>query len=129
VRHFLDFKATGGYVLAPPSVVGGKPYELLDKRQADGRIDWQAARQLLEPPRQFSPRPDRGSDIGALVAWVASQSAGNRNAGLFWAACRAAEADSAAGDLEQLAAAAVQAGLPEDEARRTVASAARKAAR
>jgi pyrroline-5-carboxylate reductase len=39
-----------------------------------------------------------------------------------------AEQDSPTGDLEQLVAAAVQAGLPEDEARRTVASAARKAA-
>ena len=36
--------------------------------------------------------------------------------------------DSPSGGLEQLVAAAVQAGLPEDEARRTVASAARKAA-
>jgi hypothetical protein len=40
-----------------------------------------------------------------------------------------AEAGSPTGDLGQLAAAAVQAGLPEDEARRTVASALRKAAR
>ena len=27
--HHLDFKAVGGYVLAPPSRVGGKPYRLL----------------------------------------------------------------------------------------------------
>jgi hypothetical protein len=50
---------------------------------------------------------------------------GNRNAGLYWAACRAARDGDVLG---QLVAAAVQAGLPEDEARRTVASAARKAA-
>jgi Bifunctional DNA primase/polymerase, N-terminal len=125
VRDFLDFKAAGGYVLAPPSVVGGRPYELLDKRQASGRIDWQGIRRLLEPLRPVS-RPGRGA--GALVAWVAGLAEGNRNAGLYWAACRLVEADSPSGDLEQLVSAAVQAGLPEDEGRRTVASAARKAA-
>lgn len=128
VRHFLDFKAAGGYVVAPPSVVGGRPYELLDKRQADARIDWQAARRLLDPPQPV-PRPGRGAGSGALVAWVATLAEGNRNAGLYWAACRMAEADSPADDLEQLTAAAVQAGLPENEARRTVASAAGKVPR
>jgi hypothetical protein len=127
VRDFLDFKAAGGYVLAPPSVVSGKPYELLDKRQASGRIDWQAVRKLLDPPRPVA-RPGRSAGATALVAWVAALTEGNRNDGLFWAACRMAEADSPSGDLEQLVAAAAQAGLPEDEARRTVASAARKAA-
>jgi hypothetical protein len=128
VRDFLDFKASGGYVLAPPSVVSGQPYELLDHRGgADGHLDWAAVRRLLEPalpPR----RPGRGAGSGALVAWVAALAEGNRNAGLFWAACRMAEADSPSGDLEQLVGAAVQAGLTEHEARRTVASAARKAA-
>ncbi|WP_300610022.1 bifunctional DNA primase/polymerase [Trebonia sp.] len=127
VRHFLDFKAAGGYVVAPPSVVGGRPYEVLDNRAADGRVDWQAVRRLLDPP-QPPARPGSGAGSGALVAWVATLHEGNRNAGLFWAACRMAENDSPNGDLEQLVAAAVQVGLPEDEARRTVASAARKAA-
>ena len=27
--HHLDFRAAGGYVLAPPSAVGGKPYRIL----------------------------------------------------------------------------------------------------
>jgi len=126
-QHFLDFKAAGGYVLAPPSVVGGKPYELLDKRQASSRIDWQAVRRLLDPPRPV-PRPGRSAGAPALVAWVATLAEGNRNAGLYWAACRMAEADSPSEDLEQLVAAAVQAGLPEHEARRTVESALRKAA-
>lgn len=128
VRDFLDFKAAGGYVLAPPSVVGGKPYELLDHRGgADGRLDWAAVRHLLDPP-QPPRRPGRGAGSGALVAWVAALAEGNRNDGLFWAACRMAEADSPSGDLEQLVAAAVQAGLTEGEARRTIASATRKVA-
>jgi len=132
-RHYIDFKAAGGYVLAPPSFVESDDtgpagrYEVLDKRKAEGRIDWQAARRLLEPP-QARPRPSHGSGSDALVAWVAALRQGSRNDGLFWAACRMHEADSPTEDLEQLVAAAVQAGLPEDEARRTVASAARKAA-
>ncbi|MGH3218974.1 MAG: bifunctional DNA primase/polymerase [Streptosporangiaceae bacterium] len=129
VRHFLDFKAAGGYVLAPPSAVGGKPYELLDHRGgATARLDWEAVTRLLDPPGE-PPRPGRhdDGDPGSLAAWVAAQQEGNRNDGLFWAACRAVEAGH--GDLDGLVAAAVQAGLSEAEARRTVASAARKAAR
>ncbi len=37
----LDFKAAGGYVLAPPSRVGGKPYRLLTRSgTADGTLNW-----------------------------------------------------------------------------------------
>lgn len=126
-RHFLDFKASGGYVIAPPSAVGGRPYELLDSRSGGARMDWQTARRMLDPPRPL-PRPGSGAGTDALAAWVAAQREGNRNDGLFWAACRATESDSPSGDIEQLVDAAVRAGLPEDEARRTVASAARKAA-
>jgi len=127
-RHFLDFKASGGYVLAPPSVVGARRYELLDRRRsADGRLDWRAVTRLLDPPKPPARPSGRGSgDLGKLAAWVAALQEGNRNDGLFWAACRAAETGHA--DLDALVAAAVQAGLSEDEARRTVASAARKVA-
>ena len=135
VRHHLDFKAAGGYVVAPPSWVEADDrgpagrYELLDHRTAGNVLDWQAVSRLLDPPKPARPsRPGNGSGAGALVAFVAALREGNRNDGLFWAACRMHEADSANEDLEQLVAAAVTAGLPEDEARRTVASAARKAA-
>jgi hypothetical protein len=50
-RHFLDFKAAGGYVLAPPSRVGGQPYELLDQRPGTAALDWAAVTALLDPPR------------------------------------------------------------------------------
>jgi hypothetical protein len=128
-RHHVDFRSAGGYVLAPPSRVHGRPYELLDHRAgADGRLDWQAVTRLLDPPKPPPARP-RGlaaGDLGRLAAWVAAQQEGNRNDGLFWAACRAAETGH--GDLADLVAAAVAAGLAEAEARRTVASAARKVA-
>lgn len=123
--HFIDFKASGGYVLAPPSVVDGKQYELLDHRAADGQLDWQAVRQLLDPPRRGHPHLPRngdGGDIGHLAEWVAAQAEGNRNAGLYWAAHRAIDADI---DPAELVAAAVQAGLSETEAHRTIDSARR----
>jgi hypothetical protein len=56
-----------------------------------------------------------------LAAHVARQVEGNRNNALFWAACRAAEAG--ARDLTPLLDAAVSAGLPERQARRTIRSA------
>ena len=41
-RHHLDFKAAGGYVLAPPSRVHGRAYVLLDHRAGTARLDWAA---------------------------------------------------------------------------------------
>jgi hypothetical protein len=120
--HFIDFKASGGYVLAPPSVVHGKPYELLDHRAGTGRLDWQTVRRLLDPPAPPSP-PRNGadaSDLSHLAAWVAAQREGNRNAGLYWAARRAVEAGL---DPAELAAAAVQAGLSQTEADNVIKSA------
>ena len=59
---------------------------------------------------------------GYLARWVAEQPEGNRNAGLFWDANRALDADPAA-DLSALAAAARHAGLGEREVARTLDSA------
>ena len=127
-RHHIDFRSAGGYVLAPPSRVHGKPYELLDHRGgATGRLDWSAVTRRLDPPRPaIRPSGRAAGDLGRLAAWVAAQQEGNRNDGLFWAACRAAEAGHS--DLGDLVTAAVATGLTEAEAWRTVASAARKAA-
>ena len=92
---------------------------------ADGALDWAAVTALLEPqrqPRRPQPRPAPGRDLSHLARWVASQAEGNRNAGLFWAANRALDADPAA-DLSPLAAAARQAGLGDQEITRTLDSA------
>ena len=125
-RHHLDFRAAGGYVLAPPSHVNGHAYQLLQTADGHGGLDWDAVTQLLEPQRQPQqlPRQVPGHDISHLARWVASQGEGNRNAGLFWAANRALEADPAA-DLSHLAAAARQAGLTEPEITATLDSARR----
>ena len=123
----LDFRSAGGYVLAPPSQVRGRPYQRIRTLDGHGGLDWQAVIRLLEPERAYQqpatrPLPDYG--ITRLVRWVAAQPEGNRNAGLFWAANRALDADPAA-DLNELAAAARQAGLPEPEITRTLNSARR----
>ena len=132
-RH-LDFKATGGYVLAPPSVVAGRPYRLIQHQPghvvqaAAGQLDWSAARALLEP-RQPHPQTARSpghADTGRLAEWVARLPEGNRNAGLFWAACRAAETGHP-GAFDALAEAARTAGLPDQEITATIASARRSA--
>jgi len=121
--HHLDFKAAGGYVLAPPSRVHGKPYELLDHRPAGARLDWAAVRSLLDPPRPAPARRRGGGGTARLAAWVAARPERTRNDGLFWAACRAAESGC---DPGELLTAAMAAGLGETEAKNTIASAARR---
>jgi hypothetical protein len=122
--HHLDFRAAGGYVLAPPSHVNGRSYQLLKVADGHGGLDWDAVTRLLEPWRQHQQQAGQvpGYDISRLARWVASQQQGNRNAGLFWAANRALDADPAA-DLNPLAAAARQAGLDDTEITRTLDSA------
>jgi hypothetical protein len=123
--HFIDFKARGGYVLAPPSRIHARAYELLDHRAAAGQLDWQAVRRVLDPPHPAVPRPARNGhgDGSALVAFVAALPEGNRNNGLYWAACQGIGSGLDLG--ADLAAAAVRAGLSETEAHRTIDSARR----
>jgi len=124
-RCHLDFRSQGGYVLTPPSQAGGRPYRLIKQPGGRGGLAWDVVRRHLQPQRQPQqhPHPQAGrQDITGLVRWVASQDEGNRNAGLFWAANRALDADAAA-DLSPLAAAARQAGLGDTEITRTLDSA------
>ena len=119
--------ATGGYIVAPPSQVGGKPYR--------SSADPAATAPWTGPPSPLSWNPSGSTNTrhqatpltagsSQLARWVARQSEGNRNAGLYWAANRALDANPAA-DLSPLAAAARQAGLGEPEITRTLDSARR----
>jgi hypothetical protein len=63
----LDFIAKGGYVLVPPSQVGGRPYSGVNMRGEPGSLDWDAAVHLLDPSRtcqhEADPRsPDREAE-------------------------------------------------------------------
>jgi hypothetical protein len=97
---------------------------------AGPRLDWTAVSGLLTPSQpNFRNATQPGhADVGRLAAWVARLPEGNRNAGLFWAACRVAETGQP-GHLDALAEAAQAAGLPEREIARTIASARRSAGR
>jgi hypothetical protein len=129
-RLHLDFRASGGYVLAPPSQVDGKRYRLLSHQRRSGQLNWPEATELLdERYGQSSPsRSVEATDLSRLTSWVEQLEPGNRNCGLFWAACRAAEAGQIE-LLEVLAAAAGKTGLPDREIARTIASACRTIAR
>ena len=125
--HHVDFRSAGGYVLAPPSQVDGHPYLPWGTPGRDGTLSWERVRRALptQPQRpQPGPRPAQDRDLDTLARWLARQPEGNRNAGLYWAANRALEADPAA-DLSPLAEAARQAGLGDQEISRTLDSARR----
>ena len=107
---------------------------MAQKQPSADTFDWSAAKQVLDPQPERQPyKPperdgDRPRDLSHLPGWVAAQPEGNRNHGLFWASCRAAEAGDAA-TLDSLASAARSAGLDEREIGRTITSAQQTAGR
>jgi len=85
-RHRLDFQACGGYVVAPPSRVHGRPYEVIDRRPAAAALDWAAAKQVLDPPSQ--PRPAQscawgGGELPAAVQRALADPATDRSRALY----------------------------------------------
>jgi hypothetical protein len=81
----LELKARGGYVLLPPAYVVSEQYgyagcyELIERREGAGTIDFAAVRRLLDPP-PAPPRPLRrprdpnvtrpGDDFNARASWA-----------------------------------------------------------
>lgn len=99
----LDYRAAGGYVLAPPSYVGADAkgsagwYEVIESRTMTGApFDLAAATAVLAPPKPSRPRPPQSSSAGgpgALAAWVrANAHPRYRHEPLRWMAKKLADA-------------------------------------
>ena len=124
----VETRGTGGYVVHWFAV--GLP--CLDPTPPAPWPSWLA--EMLFPPRQThdpdrAVQPASGGRLDPLLRQVESATEGSRNSVLYWASCRCVderrtdEATQAA-----LVAAAVRAGLYENDARKTVASAMRRVA-
>lgn len=126
----VDTRAAGGYVVASGSVVNGRPYETTYAAPPAPLPTWLAA--ALRPKRAAVPTRGVVSPPGrravGLVRTVLDAAEGQRNNRLYWAALRAYEdgQEAAEGIAAALVDAALRVGLPEREARATVASAARR---
>ena len=134
--HIGELKAAGGFIVACPSQTVGtytwhrSPLEV-ELAEASACLTGL----VVKPPRREATTansaalaPSRAvALVAALYRLVAAATEGERNRLLFWAACRAAEhsVDQTAAS-EILLSAARQAGLPEREARATIASGLRK---
>lgn len=121
-----DVRAGNAYVIGPGAVhQTGVMYELEDpERPPAAAPSWLLQALLTKPARpvrQSYPRPESRS-LQGLVKFVADSTQGQRNSRLFWAACRAAEADADDAPAVLLDA-ALHVGLAEPEARATIASA------
>ena len=129
----VDFRGDGGYIIAPPSrrTIDGtlRRYEIADiAAHSVGPVDAARLRDFLDPrpdpPTRNSDAVTATVDAERLAAWVASRGEGERNRGLFWAACRLAENGTPPTDaLDALGPAAAQAGLSDREITTTVRSA------
>jgi hypothetical protein len=133
-RAGIDFRGDGGYIIVPPSsrVIDGQRcvYRLEQvTRDQPQPLDAAGLRRFLDPP----PATDRirhwdtagrGVDVERLASWVGRLQEGERNHGLFWAACTMAEHHVPPGaGLDALTTAGGQAGLSVREVTVTVRSA------
>lgn len=133
-RAGVDFRGDGGYIIVPPSAreIEGeaRQYKTLQLAHGSGHpLDAQRLRDFLDPPRPSAGPRGAGSemapaDLTRLASWVSRLREGERNHGVFWAACKMAEQRVPTGEaLDALTAAGASAGLSEREVTTTVRSA------
>lgn len=131
-RAGIDFRGDGGYIIVPPSsrTINGTHAAYKVVRVSAGSpapLDAARLRDYLDPR---PPKPLRGANsnesfnVERVAAWVSLLQEGERNHGLYWAACKMAENHVPwATALDELGAAAIRAGLTEREVTVTVRSA------
>jgi hypothetical protein len=130
----VDFRADGGYIIAPPSVVINSDgerasYTLTGGPDGSARfVNGRALRDFLDPRPSTTASPRHSAmsspDAERLASWVAGRGEGERNHGLFWASCRLSEAGLALPQmLDALSDAGERAGLSPREVVTTIRSA------
>jgi Bifunctional DNA primase/polymerase, N-terminal len=55
-KHRLDYRSSGGYIVAAPSVINGRTYQVLRGGPVEHPFDWAAAKAVLEPEIQRRPQ-------------------------------------------------------------------------
>jgi len=122
----VDVRGAGGYVIIPPSKINGEQYRYMYESDEPGfPLPWKQIEPLLTSkesiPKSYDSPPSAGEhSLEALQGWVSQLKPGERNAGLFWACCRAIEGGH---DPRKLADAAFTAGLTGSEIKSTIRSA------
>jgi hypothetical protein len=116
----IDAKANGGYVIWWPAA-GRK---VINAAPIDAWPRWLIAKQQPEPPKEFH-RPVGPTNFDGIADYVAALREGERNAGTFWAFCRAEEEGGPAEAINAITHAALRNGLSLAEIRQIAGSARR----